>query len=50
MSELKREKVDLIALCKNVYDCFEFQIKEKEINCIFNSSFKSFEFHFKPFY
>ena len=41
--KLKREKVDLITLCKNVYDCFEYQIKEKEINCIFNSSFKSFE-------
>jgi signal transduction histidine kinase/ligand-binding sensor domain-containing protein/AraC-like DNA-binding protein len=41
--KLKREKTDLISLCKNVYDCFEFQIREKEINCIFNSSFKSFE-------
>lgn len=43
--KLKREKVDLIALCKNVYDCFEFQINAKEINCIFNSSFKSFELY-----
>ncbi len=42
---LKREKVDLITLCKNVYDCFEYQINEKEINCIFNSSFKSFELY-----
>jgi signal transduction histidine kinase/AraC-like DNA-binding protein/AmiR/NasT family two-component response regulator len=41
--KLKREKTDIITLCKNVYDCFEFQIREKEINCIFNSSFKSFE-------
>jgi len=43
--ELKREKVDLITLCRNVYDCFEFQINKKEINCIFNSSFKSFELY-----
>lgn len=41
--KLKRDKVDIITLCKNVYDCFEFQIQEKEINYIFNSSFKSFE-------
>jgi signal transduction histidine kinase/AraC-like DNA-binding protein len=43
--KLKREKVDLITLCKNVYECFEFQINEKEINCIFNSSFKTFELY-----
>jgi signal transduction histidine kinase/ligand-binding sensor domain-containing protein/AraC-like DNA-binding protein len=43
--KLKREKTDLISLCKNVYDCFEFQIKEKEINCIFKSAFKSFELY-----
>jgi signal transduction histidine kinase/ligand-binding sensor domain-containing protein/AraC-like DNA-binding protein len=42
-AKLKRAKADLITICKNVYDCFEYQIKEKEINCIFNSSFKSFE-------
>ncbi len=41
--KLKRENVDIINLCKNVFDCFEFQVSEKEINCIFNSSFKSFE-------
>ncbi len=43
--KLKRENVDLISLCKQVYDCFEFQISEKEINCIFNSSFKTFELY-----
>lgn len=46
--KLKRAKADLVALCKNVYDCFEFQINEKEINCIFNSSFKSFELYIDP--
>ena len=43
--KLKREKVDLITLCKNVYNCFDFQITEKEINSIFKSSFKSFELY-----
>ena len=40
--ELKRENEDMVSLCKNVYDCFEYQIIEKNINCIFTSSFKSF--------
>jgi signal transduction histidine kinase/ligand-binding sensor domain-containing protein/DNA-binding response OmpR family regulator len=38
---LKPEKEDIVTLCRNVYDCFEYQRTEKEINCIFTSSFKS---------
>ncbi len=40
-SKLKLDKNDLVLLCKNVYDCFEFQVAEKEINIIFNSSYKT---------
>lgn len=40
--KLKREKEDLVGLCRNAYDCFEYEATEKQINCIFNSSFKSF--------
>lgn len=39
---LKREKEDIVHLCRNVYDCFEYEATEKQINCIFNSSFTSF--------
>ncbi len=41
--KLKRQKVDLILLCMNIYECFDYQVKSKEINYVFNSSFKSFE-------
>ena len=37
----KREKEDIVSLCRDAYDCFEYEAKEKQINCIFNSSFKS---------
>lgn len=36
------EKTEIIDLCKNVYDCFEYQITKKQINSILTSSFKSF--------
>jgi len=39
--KLKRKNEDVVGLCKNVYDCFEYQIIEKDINCIFTSSYKS---------
>lgn len=40
--KLKREKEDIVGLCRKAYDCFEYEATEKQINCIFNSSFKSF--------
>jgi CheY-like chemotaxis protein len=43
--KLKREKEDIVSLCRNAYDCFEYEATEKQINCIFNSSFKSFYLH-----
>lgn len=46
--ELGKVKIDLkqrdiVNLCENVVKHFEFQIIEKQMNCIFTSSFKSFE-------
>ena len=40
--KLKREKRDIVSLCRNAFDCFEYEALEKQINCIFNSPFKSF--------
>lgn len=37
------EEADVVALCQNIAQNFEFQIKEKEINYIFSSTFKSFQ-------
>ena len=39
---LKRKEEDVVSLCRNVYDCFEYEISDKQLNCIFNSSYKSF--------
>ncbi|HEC41493.1 MAG TPA: hybrid sensor histidine kinase/response regulator [Bacteroides sp.] len=38
---LQIENCDIVSLCKDVYDCFEYQISEKQINCIFTSPYKS---------
>jgi len=40
--QLKREKEDIVNLCRNAFECFEYEATEKQINCIFNSSFVSF--------
>ena len=40
--KLKRSKDDIVELCRNAYDCFEYELTAKQLNCIFNSSFKSF--------
>ncbi len=34
-------KVDVVEICTNIIDCFEFQITEKKINFIFTSDYKS---------
>nr|WP_319509488.1 two-component regulator propeller domain-containing protein [uncultured Draconibacterium sp.] len=34
---------DVVSICQNIAQHFEFQIKEKEINYIFSSPFKSFK-------
>lgn len=39
---LKRDKQDIVSLCRNVYACFEYEATAKQINCIFHSSFTSF--------
>ena len=46
--KLKQEKTEIVALFKNVYDCFEYQISEKHINCVFTSSYKSFFIKIDP--
>lgn len=40
--QLKKEKEDIVNLCRNAYECFEYEATEKQINCIFNSSYTSF--------
>ena len=40
--KLKRSNEDIVNLCRNAFDCFEYEANEKQINCIFNSSFKSY--------
>lgn len=46
--KLKKEKADIVSLCRNAYDCFEYEATSKQINCIFNSSFKSFQLEIDP--
>ena len=36
------KKVDIVEICTNIIDCFEFQITEKKINFIFSSDHKSY--------
>ncbi len=36
------EEEDVVSLCQNIAQHFDFQINEKEMNYIFNSTFKSF--------
>lgn len=40
--QLKQKETDIVNLSKNIYDCFEYSITLKKINCIFKSSFTSF--------
>lgn len=40
--QLKREEEDVVNLCRKAFECFEYEATEKQINCIFNSSFTSF--------
>lgn len=37
----KPSKIDVVEICTNIIDCFEFQITEKKINFIFTSDYKS---------
>ncbi len=39
-------KNEIVSLCKEICECFEYQIVEKEINFVFLSSFKSLELSF----
>lgn len=41
--KLRKEKADIVSLCRNAYDCFEYEATEKQINCVFSSSFASFQ-------
>lgn len=41
--KVKIEEEDVVGLCQNIAQHFEFQIKEKEMNYIFSSTFKSFK-------
>lgn len=35
------QKIDIVNICNDVFNCFEFIVKEKHINFLFNSNFKS---------
>jgi signal transduction histidine kinase/ligand-binding sensor domain-containing protein/DNA-binding response OmpR family regulator len=37
---LKIQEEDIIKICRNTFDCFEFQMKEKNIKGIYNASIK----------
>ena len=39
--ELKPENTDVVNLCKEICECFDYQIAEKEINFMFSSAYKS---------
>ncbi|KJF41730.1 hypothetical protein LH29_23655 [Draconibacterium sediminis] len=41
--KLNIQEEDVVSICQNIVQHFEFQIKEKEINYIFSSPFKSFK-------
>lgn len=43
--KLKRSNEDIINLCRSAFDCFEYEATEKQINCIFNSHFKSYNLY-----
>lgn len=46
--KLRKEKADIVSICRSAYDCFEYEATSKQINCIFNSSFKSFQLEIDP--
>lgn len=42
------ENTEIISLCRNAFNCFDYQIIEKEINFIFNSTLKTFYISIDP--
>lgn len=46
--KLRKEPADIVSICRNAYDCFGYEATSKQINCIFNSSFKSFQLEVDP--
>ncbi len=42
------ENTEIISLCRNVFNCFDYQIIEKVINFIFNSTLKTFYISIDP--
>lgn len=43
--ELNVKQVDVVNICKEVIECFDIQIKEKQINLIFSSAYKELYLH-----
>lgn len=46
--KVNSSKIDLVEICRNVYECFEMQIIEREIDFILESEFKSITVYADP--